>query len=126
MKFDKFEKMCKSVTSWFEKAKKPALLVPDYLLYCSMFSRPGTSAMDISAKIFMDLDTLGIPGGLNTDGSPNLVKAVIYSCIKEYNEGRRMDEVIQSYLPPGSLNLTVIGNKATNVVGTRILGIPVC
>lgn len=135
MNIDKLNAACEKVDKFFEAAKVPALKLPDFLLYCSMITRSGTSNHEACENMFeQSHKRIGTKRGLNSDGSPNMVEGFVFTCFEEYNRERRLNEVIEGVLPSMSLDIIVFGSNAggtffargTNLGSVRMLGRPCC
>lgn len=56
----------------------PALMpIPPLLLICEILSRPGLSAIRLTANIIKRLPEAGIETGVNVDGSPNQINQFV-------------------------------------------------
>lgn len=65
-----------TIATGIEKAfqvARPALMpLPALLLICEAKNRPGLSAIALASAIIQRFPEIGIPSGVNPDGSPNL------------------------------------------------------
>ena len=102
---ESIDKFCKEFTRVMESLKTPAMVLPSYLLLCSALQRPGESPMDITSRIIKKAAAVGIHTGLNADGSPNLINALIYIGVKEMIHSRKFEGATFSVIPKGSLQI---------------------
>lgn len=84
----------------FDAIRPPLTDIPALLLVCEIASRPGISAIAVTANVIRRLPEIGIPTGVNPDGSPNLVngfvKIMCEEMVRELKTNARIDSVINS------------------------------
>ena len=125
------DKIGKVITSAFDRMKTPAQVLPSILLLCTAIKRPGLSPSKIAANAISNNQAIGIPTGVNPDGSPNLINEYTYNIIKCVIDGIQQDGVIQAVIPAGSVMVQTQGANAggplvgigSNVINTTIKGI---
>lgn len=92
--------------------RPPLIQIPPMLLLCEMLQRPGLSGTILSSEIISKLESIGIPTGVNPDGSENLIVKfvqLISNCIVEHFQryGR-----VDSSAAPCSVSITGTGTAA--------------
>lgn len=122
----------KTINSLLEKARVPVIPIPSILLLCSVFRRPGLSAMMIAARAIRRQSEFGAPTGALPDGSPNLMNSLITVMAEEIVKEVQKNCVIESVIPPGTMVITGFGASpagpvtitATNTTAVKATGIP--
>lgn len=122
----------KTINSLLEKARVPVIPIPSILLLCSVFRRPGLSAMMIAARAIRRQSEFGAPTGALPDGSPNLMNSLITVMAEEIVKEVQKNCVIESVIPPGTMVITGFGASpagpvtitATNTSAVKATGIP--
>lgn len=95
--------------------------IPAILLLCEISEKGGLSALAITSAIISRLNEAGIPSGLNSDGSPNLINAYTRIAVEEIVSAIKKDMQIYFVPPPGSIKSVVTGTCAVGpVTGTAI------
>ena len=104
-----------------DKMKKPAETLPALLLNCVAIRRPGLSPYKIAAQIISNNRLLGIPDGVNPDGSPNLINQYTYNVVKCIIEAIKEDAVVQVAIPRGTIVVQTKGENAGGpLIGTGV------
>ena len=92
--------------------RPPLIQIPPMLMLCEMLQRPGMSATILASEIIAGLEQLGIPTGVNPDGSENLiVKSVQMGCEKIVDHIHNYARV-DSAAEPCSVSITGTGTAA--------------
>jgi hypothetical protein len=105
------QKIVESINNVIDKIRIPVIPIPAILLICSVFRRPGLSAMIIAAKTIRRQSEFGAPTGALPDGTPNKMNALIYRIVREMNKEAREYGVTESVIQPGAIS--VAGTVAT-------------
>ena len=71
------DKIVKALSKVIDNVRVPIIPIPAILLLCSVFKRPGLSAMIIAAKVMRRQSEFGAPTGALPDGSSNKMNALI-------------------------------------------------
>jgi hypothetical protein len=71
------------ISSVLEKIKPPIIPIPAFLLLCTLFNRPGASAMNVASNVIKRQSEFGAPTGVLPDGSPNKMNSLIYLIASE-------------------------------------------
>lgn len=94
------EKIGSAITMAFDSLRPPIQKIPALLLACEIASRPGLSAITLTASVIRRLPEVGIPTGVNPDGSPNMVngfvKVMCEEIVKELQNNARIDSVVNA------------------------------
>lgn len=106
------DKIANSINTAISSLRPPATPIPPILLLCEIIDRPGLSAISLTSAIISRFPEIGIPTGVNEDGTENLVnkytKVFAEEIIKEFqNHG-----LINCAIQPGSINITGSGVAA--------------
>jgi hypothetical protein len=125
------QKIVDAITGLFEKARVPVIPIPAILLACSVFRRPGLSAMMIAANVIKRQAEFGAPTGALPDGSRNMMNALIYVMTDEIVKEIQKNCVVEGVVPAGSVVITGGGANAggpvaitaTNSMPTKVTGI---
>lgn len=126
------QKIVDSIMGLLEKARVPIIPIPAIILACSIFKRPGLSAMLIAANVIRRQAEFGAPTGPSPDGSPNMMNALIYVMADEIVKEIQHNCVIESVIPAGTMVITGGGANAggpvaitaTNSTPVKVTGIP--
>ena len=126
------QKIVDTITGLLEKARVPIIPIPAILLACSVFRRPGMSAMMIAANVIKRQSEFGAPTGALPDGSRNMMNALIYVMTDEIVKEIQKNCVIEGVVPAGTMVITGSGANAggpvvitaTNAMPTKVTGIP--
>ena len=106
------QKIGDTIDTVMETIRPPLMQIPSILLLCEMLQRPGMSETILAAAIVAGLEKLGIPTGVNPDGSENLiVKSVQMGCkelVSHIHDYARVD----SAAAPNSVAITGSGVAA--------------
>lgn len=126
------EKLVEKITNVIDKVRIPVIPIPAILLICSVFRRPGLSAMVIAARTIRRQAEFGAPTGANPDGTPNKMNALIAVMAEEIVREVQKNCVIESVILPGTMMITGFGANAggpvtiigTNTMPVKATGIP--
>ena len=126
------QKIVESLNNVIDKIRIPVIPIPAILLICSVFRRPGLSAMIIASKVIRRQSEFGAPTGALPDGSPNKMNAFIAIMAEEVVREIQQSGVVESVIPPGTMVITGFGANAggpvtiigTNMMPTKATGIP--
>jgi hypothetical protein len=118
------------ISSVLEKIKPPIIPIPAFLLLCTLFNRPGASAMNVASNVIKRQSEFGAPTGVLPDGSPNKMNSLIYLIASEVFRELTENGVVEVAIPPSSLIITGTGANAggpvvitgTNVTPTKAWG----
>lgn len=125
------DKIANTINTAISSLRPPVTPIPPILLLCEILDRPGLSAISLTSAIISRFPEIGIPTGVNVDGSENLInkytKVVVEEIIKEFQN----HAVINCAIEPGSINFTGMGGNAggpvavngTNTAPTSVGGI---
>ena len=106
------EKIVNSITNLIDKVRTPIIPIPAFFLICSLFRRPGASAMVTAANIIKRQNEFGGPTGALPDGSPNMMNSLIYLIVSEVYKELTENGVVEVAIPPSSLFITGAGANA--------------
>lgn len=105
-------KIAAAVNGTLNSLRPPVVSIPPILLLCEILNRPGLSAISLTSAIIARLPEIGIPTGVNVDGSANMIcqytRIVAEETIKELQNNGVIDCAIQ----PGTINVTGTGTAA--------------
>lgn len=105
-------KIASAVNGALNTLRPPVLPIPPILLLCEIIDRPGLSAISLTSAIIARLPEIGIPTGVNPDGSANMIcqytRIVAEETIRELHEHGVIDCAIQ----PGTINIVGTGTAA--------------
>jgi hypothetical protein len=106
------EKIAESINAALKTLRPPITPIPPVLLLCEIMDRPGLSATSLTSSIIARLPEIGIPTGVNPDGSANKIcqytRIVAEELINELHNNGVVDCVIQ----PGTINVSGTGIAA--------------
>ena len=125
------QKIVDSITKVMDSVRTPVIPIPAILLLCSVFRRPGLSAMMIASKIIKRQSEFGAPTGVLPDGSSNMINSLISVITEEIVREIQHNSVVEVVIPPGTMVITgfgansggpvtIIGTNTTPVKGTGI------
>lgn len=118
------DKIVEKITNVVDKIRVPVIPIPAILLLCSVFRRPGLSAMIIAAKVIRRQSEFGAPTGALPDGSSNKMNALISIMAEEIVREIQKSCVVESVIPPGGMTITGFGANAggpVTIIGTNTL-----
>lgn len=118
------DKIVEKITNVVDKIRVPVIPIPAILLLCSVFRRPGLSAMIIASKVIRRQSEFGGPTGALPDGSSNKMNALIYIMAEEIVREVQKSCVVESVIPPGGMTITGFGANAggpVTIIGTNTL-----
>jgi hypothetical protein len=118
------DKIVEKITNVIDKVRVPVIPIPAILLLCSVFRRPGLSAMIIAAKVIRRQSEFGAPTGALPDGSSNKMNALISIMAEEIVREVQKSCVVESVIPPGGMTITGFGANAggpVTIIGTNTL-----
>lgn len=126
------DKIVKALNKVIDSVRVPIIPIPAILLLCSVFKRPGLSAMMIAAKVMRRQSEFGAPTGALPDGSTNKMNALITIMAEEIVREVQKNCVVESVIPPGSINIVGHGAngggpvviQGTNVSPIKATGLP--
>ena len=101
-----------SVETVLNEARTPAQSPPAIPLYCYGETRPGLSATVLASKIISRLPDIGIPNGVNPDGSENVVNKFVRVICEEIVNAIKDDAVVMTGIPMGKISVTGTGGNA--------------
>lgn len=104
------------IDSKINNTRMPFPKLPALPLYCDTIKRPGLSAISIASKIISRLPEIGIPNGVNPDGSDNLVNKFIMVICEEFVNAIKDDGVIMTSIPTGQITVTASGASPSGPV----------
>lgn len=106
------DKIATAVNGALSALRPPVVPIPPILLLCEIIDRPGLSAISLTSAIIARLPEIGIPTGVNPDGSANMIcqytRIVAEEIIKEFQNNGVIDCAIQ----PGTINVVGSGTAA--------------
>jgi hypothetical protein len=118
------EKIVDSIEKLIGQVRVPAIPIPAILMLCSVFRRPGMSAMLTSSKIIKRQSEFGCPTGALPDGTDNKMNKLINVIVQEVFDELLKNSVIECIIPPGGLQIIGFGANGGGPVviqGTNIL-----
>lgn len=120
------QKIVDSINSLLQSVRTPVIPIPAILLLCTVFRRPGISPMLIAANIIKRQSEFGAPTGALPDGSRNMMNSLIYIMTEEIVNELHKSCVIESVIPPGSVQMIGTGaNGGGPVVVTSTNTLPI-
>lgn len=105
-------KIVNSINKLLETVRVPAIPIPAILLLCSVFRRPGLSAMLIASRVIRRQSEFGAPTGALPDGSDNKMNALIYVMAEEVVREVQKSCLIEGVVPSGGIMITGFGANA--------------
>lgn len=118
------DKIASAITNVIDKIRIPVIPIPAILLICSVFRRPGLSAMIIASRTIRRQNEFGAPTGALPDGTPNKMNALIAVMAEEIVREVQKSCVVESVIPPGTMMITGVGANAggpVTIVGTNTM-----
>jgi hypothetical protein len=106
-------KVLKIILGAFDLPKKPAPIIPPFLLLVGAKLKPGLSGRELAANTISKLESeAGIPmGDIFADG-PNAIASAVLVNSKETMSHIRENGSVQSVFGPGSVQVAVAGANA--------------
>jgi hypothetical protein len=101
-----------SINNAFKAVRPPFPPVPPLLLLCELGTRPGLSAIALTGAIIQRLPEVGIPTGVNPDGSPNIVCAFVRLICEEIVKELKDHAKVVDAIEPGGIMTTGTGGNA--------------
>lgn len=99
------------------KLSIPLIPIPAIMLICSTIKRPGMSSLLISARTINRLGSeVGVPIGVNIDGTPNLMNQMCYVIIDEIVNAMKLDGKVEIAIPPGGITSLGFGANSGGMV----------
>ena len=128
------DKIVSAITNVLESIRPPIIPIPAIILLCTVFRRPGASAMMTAANVIKRQSEFGAPTGPLCDGSPNKMNSLIYVLVSEIYRELCENGVVEVAIPPGSLMITGTGANAggpvvitgTNLAPGKAMGVIRC
>lgn len=126
------KKIVDALNNVIDKVRVPVIPIPAALLVCSVFRRPGLSAMIIASKVIRRQSEFGAPTGELADGAPNKMNTFIAIMAEEIVREIQKSAVVESVIPAGSMVITGFGANAggpveihsTNPLPIKVTGFP--
>lgn len=112
-----------TITNVIKLARPPHPEIPAPLLLCDVNNRPGLSAISLGTAIISRLPEIGIPNGVNADGSENLINKYTMLIAEELVNEIKKNGLAMNVIPAGSLNIQGTGMSTTGPVtftGTNV------
>lgn len=106
------QKIGDTVDTVMETIRPPLIPIPPILMYCEMMQRSGLSATMLASSIIAKLEEIGIPTGVNPDGSDNKIVQFVQIISKEIVEHFQNNARVDSSMPPGATRSTGTGTAA--------------
>lgn len=106
------QNIASSINNAFKAVRPPFPSIPPLLLLCELYTRPGLSAIALTAAIIQRLPEAGIPTGVNPDGSANIVCAYTRLIAEELVKEIKNHAKVVNVLEPGSIMTTCVGGNA--------------
>lgn len=113
--------LLKTITTAMKVKLPPFPGIPALLLLCEIRQRSGLSAIDLGTSIVTRCGSAGIPIGVNTDGSENLINKYSFIISEEVIAQMKTNSLVQCVIEPGSLVLTGTGVSATGPVEVTVI-----
>ncbi|MBP5724050.1 MAG: hypothetical protein J6X18_10840 [Bacteroidales bacterium] len=101
-----------SIDNVLSKARIPAQTLPAIPLFCETLQRPGLSATVLASRIISRLPDIGIPTGVNPDGSDNIVVKFVMVMCEEFVNTLKNEAVVSTSVPTGKIMVTGMGANA--------------
>lgn len=125
------ENIANSIQGVLRKSRRPLnTAIPPAMMLCELNTRPGMSAIVLTAQIITELEKRGIPMGPNPDGSPNLVAQTIQVCVECLINHIKDYGVVNGYSESGAIETVGQGAnaggpvvvKSTNLKAVKMVG----
>lgn len=97
--------MLTSMVNIIKEARPPFPAIPAMLLLCDIKNRSGLSAICLGAGIIARLPEIGIPNGVNADGSENLINKYTLLVAEELIKELKTNGLTLSVSEPGSIKI---------------------
>lgn len=107
-----FTELINSIKAAFKIARPPAQSVPPPLILAESNIRPGISAMSMASAIIARMPEIGIPTGVNPDGSENINNKFIKVLCEEIVKEIKDNSLVDCSIAPGSIMATGTGGNA--------------
>ena len=108
---DWINNISQSVENTLSKARVPAQTLPAIPLFCETLTRPGLSATVLASRIISRLPDIGIPTGVNPDGSDNIVNKFVMVICEEFVNAIKNEAVVSTSVPTGKIAITGTGGN---------------
>lgn len=99
-------KIVTQITAAMKVLRPPFPEVPPLLMLCDIKKRSGISALAISTAIIARLPEIGIPNGVNTDGSENIINKLVIVMVEEIVKEWKEQGIALNVIPPASINVS--------------------
>ena len=106
------QNIASAIQNAFKAVRPPFPAIPPILLLCELYTRPGLSAIALTAAIIQRLPEAGIPTGVNPDGSANIICAYTRLVAEELVKEIKNHAKVVNVLEPGSIMTTCVGGNA--------------
>lgn len=106
------QELANTIQTAFSTARPPAQPVPPVLILAESAERPGLSAMSLASNVIARMPEIGVPTGLNPDGSENINNKFIQVLCEELVKEIHNNAVINCSIAPGSIQITGTGGNA--------------
>ena len=111
-------KIVDKITNLLNNIRTPLVPIPPILLLCSVFKRPGGSAMIAAANTIKRQSEFGALTGPLPDGSPNMMNSLIYINTCETFKEITKNGVVEVVIPPNSIVINSMGANAGGPVAS--------
>ena len=119
------DKIATTVNTAMSALRPPVPPIPPILLLCEIKTRPGLSAISLVSAIISRFPEIGIPTGVNVDGSPNMIAQYTQVMCEEIIKEFQQHAVVNASIEPSTINITgtgiAAGIPAIEVTGTNSL-----
>lgn len=105
-------KLASTINTAMSVLRPPAIPIPPILLLCEIMDRPGLSAISLTSAIISRFPEIGIPTGVNPDGTPNIINQYTRLICEELIKEIQTNGVVNCALQPGSINIEGTGIAA--------------
>lgn len=106
------DKISAAVNNALSALRPPAITIPPILLLCEIMDRPGLSAITLTSSVVARLPEIGIPTGVNPDGSANMICQFVRIFTEEFIKEIKTHGVVTCVPQPGSFNIVGTGTAA--------------
>lgn len=106
------DKISTAINTALSTLRPPVIPIPPILLLCEIIDRPGLSAISLTSNIIARLPEIGIPTGVNPDGSANMICQYTRIVAEEVIKEIQTNGVVDCAVPPNSLNIVGTGTAA--------------
>lgn len=120
------KKIADTIKAAINAARPPQSTLPAILLACSAISRPGLSAMELTASIISKQKKNGVRFGPMPDGSQNGYELMIKTLCEEFVSAFKFKSQVQAAVPIGGMQIIATGANAGGPVvvnGTNITAV---